>query len=418
MMDIRKIVTVYAPLTVVVSCYFFPFEFTFLPEGINTKMMLAACGAVFLYLHTLRAPAVYIDKRLLWASLIVVLFCLTGFVAIDYNNTDDYSYALYVISFSTWLCGAYGVYGTLRLFHERVTFKLIMDYLIAVCVLQCVLALLIDLVEPFNNLVNAYVSQATIAESEFLEEVDRLYGIGAALDVAGVRFSVVLLGLSVLVCRDEGIRKDRQAMAIYLLAFIVISTIGNIISRTTLVGTMMGFFYFLFQTGNLIHIRGENIRFWRVALFVGGVTCVVAVYLYNSDDYFYRHLRYGFEGFFNWVEQGEWRTDSTDRLNSVMWVWPTDLKTWLLGTGVFAQFLGTDIGYCRFILYAGLPALTVFSLFFIYNALALMRKLGPYRDFCLGLLMLGFIIWLKVATDVFMMYALLYCMDEEKEVRL
>lgn len=416
MIHVRKIVTVYALLMVVVSCYFFPFEFTFLPKGINTKMMLAVCGVMFLCLHALRTSSVYINKRLLWASLIVLVFCLVCFFAVDNNNTDDYSYALYVFSFGTWLGGAYATFSILRLYHNKVTFRVIMNYLIVVCVLQCVLALIIDLSEPIKDIVDTYISQATIAENDLLESIDRLYGIGATLDVAGVRFSIVLLGLSVLVCRDHEIRDHRMLMVLYLFAFMVISIVGNIISRTTLVGMSMALFYFLIKTGSLIQIRKENIRFWWVVLLVGGIALVVAVYFYNNDEYFYSQLRYGFEGFFNWVEKGEWRTDSTDRLNSVMWIWPTDTRTWLGGTGIFKQFLGTDIGYCRFVLYAGLPALVVFSLFFVYNAFALIPKMGRYRDFCLGLLVLGFIIWLKVATDLYIMYALLYCIDEEREV--
>lgn len=416
MIDIRKIVTVYTPLTVVMSCYFFPFEFLFLPKGINTKMMLAVCGVVFLYFHFVKRSVVYMRNRLLWASLIVLIFCLVCFLAVDYNNTNDYSYALYAMSFATWLGGAYGVYGMLSLNHNKVTFRVIMNYLIAVCVLQCVLALVIDLTDPLKNIVNMYISQATIAENDFLVDIDRLYGIGAALDVAGVRFSVVLFGLSVLVCVDDEIRDSQGAIVLYLISFMIISIIGNIMARTTLVGMSMGILYFLVKTGDLIQIRNENIRFWWAALFVGGSAFLVAVYFYNNDAYFYSQLRYGFEGFFNWVEKGEWRTDSTDKLSSVMWIWPSDTRTWIWGTGIFKQFLGTDIGYCRFVLYAGLPALAVFSLFFVYNTFALIKKMGRYRDFCLGLMVLGFIIWLKVATDLFIMYALLYCMDEEKEV--
>lgn len=416
MMDIRRILPVYVPLIVVVSCYFFPFEFTFLPKGLNTKIVLAVFGAVFFYFHSLEKPSVSIDKNLLWALIIVVCFCFTGIIAVDYNNTDDYSYALYIVSFFTWLGGAYAVYGFLKLFHRSVTFKTIMNYLIVVCVIQCVLALLIDLVEPLKNFVDTYVSQDTIADDEFLRKVNRLYAIGVALDVAGVRFSIVLIGLSVLVCRDEQIRRNSKRIAVYLLAFMVISIVGNIISRTTQIGMAMGILYIVFRTVNLKQIRNENVRFWWVAAFVGGVTFLMASYFYMNDEYFHSQLRYGFEGFFNWIEQGEWRTDSTDRLNTVMWVWPQDTETWMFGTGVFDKFLGSDIGYCRFVLYAGLPALGIFSLFFIYNAVSLMRKMGRYADFCLVLMALGFIIWLKVATDVFIMFALLYCLDREEKV--
>lgn len=70
------------------------------------------------------------------------------------------------------------------------------------CVLQCTLALLIDNVDSVKILVDQYISQATIAENEFLNEVKRLYGIGAALDPAGTRFSIVLLAIATVLAND------------------------------------------------------------------------------------------------------------------------------------------------------------------------------------------------------------------------
>lgn len=47
-----------------------------------------------------------------------------------------------------------------------------------------------------------------------------------------------------------------------------------------------------------------------------------------------------------------------------MWIWPENLKGWLIGTGLFANFVySTDIGYCRFILYCGLIGFGTFIAF-------------------------------------------------------
>src|SRR5690606_18784057 len=128
-----------------------------------------------------------------------------------------------------------------------------------------------------------------------------------------------------------------------------------------------------------------------------------------------RLLRFGFEAFFNWVEEGEWRTDSTDRLNSVMWIWPNDLKTWIIGKADFS-WAGTltDIGYCRFIFYNGLLGLVTFSLFFLYNAWICSIKFPSNKLFFVVILILGFIIWLKIPTDMFIIYSLFYCLDREE----
>lgn len=114
-----------------------------------------------------------------------------------------------------------------------------------------------------------------------------------------------------------------------------------------------------------------------------------------------------FEAFFNWVETGELRTDSTDKLNTVMWIWPENLKGWLIGTGLFANFVySTDIGYCRFILYCGLIGFGTFIAFFVYNAWVFACKFPFFRLLSFFLLALSFIIWMKVATDLFFIYAL------------
>ena len=140
------------------------------------------------------------------------------------------------------------------------------------------------------------------------------------------------------------------------------------------------------------------------------------MYLYNHDAGLRRDFRFAFEAFFNYFETGEFRTDSTDRLNNVMWIWPTDFRTWRIGDGLFEHFVhGTDIGYCRFTLYCGLIGLVIFSLYFVYNASVVGKKFKDARLLSLALLALTFIIWLKVSTDIFQIYALLFCVTGDFE---
>lgn len=78
---------------------------------------------------------------------------------------------------------------------------------------------------------------------------------------------------------------------------------------------------------------------------------MLSVYLYNNDPFFYKNIRFAFEAFFNWVETGELRTDSTDKLNTMMWVWPEDVKSWIIGTACLlilciAQILAIAVLFC------------------------------------------------------------------------
>lgn len=142
--------------------------------------------------------------------------------------------------------------------------------------------------------------------------------------------------------------------------------------------------------------------------------------MYQNNHNFYQNMRFAFEGFFNWIEKGEWRTGSTDRLNAIMWVWPESFKSWMIGTGKFGFYtFSTDIGYCRFILYCGLIGFGVFSSFFIFNACVFARKREHFLLLSFLLLSLTFIIWIKVATDIFFIYALFYCLDwKESEAKI
>ena len=400
-----------------VSLYFFPFEFTFLPRGLNTKMMLAVAGVILFGWQCLQDGRIPVNRGILGAILIACIFSGVGFIAVDYNHTDDYTYALYILSFATWLGGAYAVYRILKLFYNKVSFRVLINYLVLVCVIQCFLALAIEWIPQLKFFVNLYTStENTIAGADFFDRVNRLYGIGAALDVAGTRFSIVLIGLTALII--ENIQKKKQYVA-YLTAFFIISIIGNIMSRTTTVGCILSIIYLIYSTGifKFNNIKISSLNFWITIFIVAGIMAVITAYFYNTDQQVHGLLRYGFEGFFNWIEKGKWYTDSTNKLNNTMWVWPTDTKTWIIGSGIFYIIHGqwTDIGYCRFVLYSLILGLVIFSFFFVYNAIVCRYKFPSYKLFFYILLSLSFIIWMKVPTDLFIIYALLYCIDREEE---
>lgn len=396
----------YTALGILVSLFYFSFSFTFLPESVNTKLILAALGVAIAGYHAVQQRAVKIPGMLLGAVVFAVLFSSICFIAVDYNHTHDFSYATYVVSFSIWLFAAYTVCAAIRMVHQRVDFELLTYYLAVVCVVQCVLALWIDSSPEFQRLVNSYVEQDQL----FLMKVERLYGIGASLDNAGVRFSVVLIMIAVLLSKNGTVLNSKKRMTLLLMSFFIIFVVGSIIARTTSLGGVLGLLYIVFHTKILtLVIQKSYLRFHFVFAGIITVVSLLTVYLYQTNPVFHDYIRFAFEGFFNWIEKGEWRTDSTDKLNANMWIWPEDTKTWIIGSGLFDGWVyGTDIGYCRFILYCGLTGFSVFALFFIYNAVVLGLRYKEHWSLFLFLLVLTFIIWLKVSTDIFLIYALFY----------
>lgn len=393
---------------ILLSFFIFPVRFYFLPEQVNTKMIIAVGGIIAFAIECIRGKSIYFSRTVLVSAILAIVFSLWCFYSAIANGTSDTSYSQYWLSFATWLGGAYGVCWLIRETEGKLNLDNLTFYLTLVCLMQCIAAVLIDSNPAFQRTIDSIFIQG----QAFYHHIDRLYGIGAALDVGGVRFSAVLI-LMAHQMSAFGKVIDRPALAIfYFLSFSAILIIGSIIARTTWAGAALGLGYMGLSYSGIERgtLSSRQTSFWLIFLGVIITTLLISVWLYNSNSDIRNDLRFGFEGFFNLVENGTFRTDSTDKLNGKMWIWPTDSLTWAIGTGIFGDFaFGTDIGYCRFTLYCGLIGLSLFSLFFIYNGLSIIRLFSNVTYLALLLIALTFIVWFKVATDIFFIYALLLC---------
>ena len=93
-------------LGILVSFYFFPFEFTFQP-GYNTKMIMAVIGLALWGFNLANRRTFESNSSLFTLSIIALLVSLCGVVSVIANNTRDYAYASYIMYMWVWLGGAY-----------------------------------------------------------------------------------------------------------------------------------------------------------------------------------------------------------------------------------------------------------------------------------------------------------------------
>lgn len=394
-------------LCIMLSFFVFPVSFSFLPETLNTKMILALFGILLFLYNCIQRHSFAISQNTIISTVLAVVFSVWCFYCITANGTNDTIYSRYWLSFATWLGGAYAVCFLIRTIEGKIDLESLTFYLSLVCSLQCVLALMIDNIPSFQESINRFVVQDYV----FFKRVNRLYGIGAALDTAGVRFSVVLLLMAHQMSSSGKVLERTDTTLYYFIAFALIVVVGSIIARTSWIGAIMGILYMSLSFLTVRHgfISSKQTGFWLMLTGIILATVLISVWLYNHNPDFRQNLRFGFEGFFNWAETGEFRTDSTDKLNRIMWIWPKDTRTWIIGTGLFGDWVfGTDIGYCRFCLYCGLVGMVLFSIFFIYNGLSTIHLFPGTKYIGILLIALTFIIWLKVSTDIFFIYALLF----------
>lgn len=414
-------------LTILTSFYFFPFEFTFLP-GINTKMAMAGFGLVLLAVQLARQGRSAVDRDLfqlvLWAGAV----SLIGFFAVVWNDTHDYTYATYLVSMLVWMSGAYVVARAIRGVHGSLSVELVCNYLIVVCVAQCLIAFAMSQVPALKHLVDGF-----LGSTGFMGKMeDRMYGIGASLDVAGSRFSVILVMIVYLMFRIADTPRWRL-LILYLVAFVVVAVIGNMMSRTTSVGAIVALAY-LFGLSRIytLHLTSgmRRVYGWFAGILL--VAVGVAVYGYQTNPAFRANLRFGFEGFFSLIEEGRWDVHSNEILKD-MYVFPDNTKTWLIGDGYFDNpnvaepyyvgpewhgfYQNTDVGYLRFIYYFGVIGLAAFCIFIWKTGRICMNRFPTQQSLFLVILLLNFAVWFKVSTDLFLVFALFLCIgaDENRE---
>lgn len=392
-----------------VVCFFlYPTVFTFMSW--NTKLHLALLGPVIMGIKTLRQRNYTIDTALLGTLFIAGLYSVINLFATDYNGYADYSYATYIMSALVWLFSAYTMTSVIEFTHGKISFRLIVYYFAAVTALNCILTQAIDSI-PF---VKGVVDSIFLVHQGFIEETGRLYGIGFMLDPAGTRMAMILIMIAYVVSHDEKTMSQQSTVNWLLLAYFIIVGLGNIVSRTTVTGAALSVLMYMSSAGSFKQaISFERLRLYRGALILLLVIVPVAIYMYNTDEIFYYQIRYGFEGFFSLFEKGEWQTDSNDVL-ATMWRWPETTAGWLIGYGEFDGFrFGTDIGYCRLILYSGVIGFSVFAFLFVFQFLVFSQRY-PKQSFLFFLMMaMSFIIWFKVSTDVFQFWTIFYCFHQK-----
>lgn len=403
---------------ILTSCYFFPFEFYALP-GINTKMVLAVFGLACAVYHLVKKRSFSLPQELLWLIVIASSVSVISLLSITFNHTPDTTYVSYIVSFSVWLSAAFALSCVIHGVHGGISVQICIDYLIGVCLFQCVFAILIQNVTAIRLFIDRYFA----LDQPLLHEINRLYGIGASLDMAGARYSAVLAAMGFYLSEIAEPLSDKRRI-LYITAFIVITVIGNMIARTTLIGTLLGLGIILIGFLFKPTLPGENYKVtsfltWMIILTAGITACVV---LYNTDPAARNLFRFGFEGFFSLAEKGHWETSSTNKLVEGMIVFPETLKTWVIGDGYFLNavldanylgsstkygfYMGTDVGYLRFIFYFGILGLIPMMGVIVYSAAVCMRHFPQDRLLFLLALLVGLIVWFKVSTDIFCFFAL------------
>ena len=414
---------------ITIDLFFFSSVFNF-TRGINSKLILAVLGlALFIY-NSFKNKSLNVSRQMILLTILAAGVSLASLFAMVYNNTGDDAYLTYVISMLVWLSAAYLVVCVIKSAYGEVSVELIANYIIVITVLQCTIAILAYLYVPVNGFVKALVPG-----TGWLDSIDRMYGLGetTALDTGGIRYSIACIFCAYMLVSSEKSGKSMAPWYLFSLFYIVI--IGNMIARTTSIGSILALVYILLYLfpGNTISVSKLKTALWMMIIIL--IMVFISIWLYDSNELIHKNLRFAFEGFFNLVEEGEWRVNSNDKLKT-MYIWPDNLKTWLIGDGYFSNpagdlnylgdltegyYMNTDVGYLRFIYYFGLLGLSFFSFTILFAGKICRMRFPEHSWLFVIFTLLNFIIWFKVSTDCFFILAVFIAMgyirrlEEESE---
>ncbi len=411
---------------ILTSFYLFPFDFIFL-SGVNTKLIMAVVSIAIVITNLARSRKGIIDKDILLLCLFAFFVSFFTLFSVFYNNTRDYTYVTYIISMLVWTGGAYTLVTFIKWIHGKITVPILTYYLIAACTMQCLLALAINRFSAVED----FCSSFCLGLSDIKRYINdgRLYGVGCVFDPAGLRFAAVLVLMGYFFPRIvEKYNKRNVLIIMYAFAFILISVVGNIISRTTIVGMIIALAYIIIYSLRLhtLRIDIETNRLWKWMCFLLFVSIVLIIPLYHGDASFREEIRFGFEGFFSLFEKGKWEVHSNNQLLT-MYRFPETFKTWIVGDGYFFNtnldpyytgveykeyYMAIDVGYLRFIYYSGIIGLGAFILFMCKVAVMCMFRHRECRMLFFLLLILQFVIWFKVASDIFCVFALFLVIED------
>lgn len=387
-------------------------------------MILAILGLMVFPLEYLKGNIPGFGKSFLKISLWALGVSFFSLFSMTINSTPDDSYLGYIISMWVWLFAAFFCVSIMRKVHGEVSVETIGYYLVAVALLQCTLGLLINHFSFLKALVDAFI---TGEKYMGVGVENRLYGIGCALDVGGGRLGAILIILVYLILQSLKREKAWWVFAGLLGAFFYILVIGNMMGRTTTIGAIIAIAYLIFSLCFNRGIKASTIcSFLSTAVLVITIGIIICVGLYNTNLEIQKLLRFGFEAFFNYFQTGKFETNSTNMLSEGL-VFPNNFKTWIIGDGYMASgsndpyyigpadygfYMNTDAGYSRFIFYFGLIGLLTFMLFFVRVCRECLRKNKNTGLLFILLLVLNFSIWVKVSTDIFVIFAPFLCLAE------
>lgn len=373
-------------LGVLYFLFLYSVQFVFIPGAIGTRVLIGLVGFVLalpVMLTKLRSGKFNIGRGQFRILIGLGLIWCMSILANLFNGTSDRSIASYVISLVVILFAGYAIARSTKAVYGRATFETASRYVIIAVVVQMVIALLMFVVPAFQNVILSLSPQTDLSLSLFDEtEGFRILGFGALFFAAGVINGFALILIAAMM------KSERRPLSMFFLifSFLLITFIGSMMSRTTLLGTGLGIGVMFWNT-RLFRLK-LSLRLQRSVKVMVMISCLIVGLVMSLPETvrepMANAMEFGFEMFYNYFEQGEMSTTSTDQLGSMYDVYPTNLRTWVIGDGLWitdpsdltSYYAGVDVGYIRLVFYFGIIGTLCFFYYQLVMLLDIYARIG------------------------------------------
>ena len=399
----------------------YPVRFAFFPFA-STRVTIGAMGILLFLINSFS----YNSKKILaikreWLSIaisLMIILLIAIFVDLV-NGTKETYFFKFPLSMIAIFGASYAVAKGVKSVYHEITFEIIARYIVITVVLQMIITILMFISPIIKESLLKLLAENYQAEVGIdIKALQwRIIGFGSQFFAAGIVNSFALILLAILIKHRDS---KNEKTALLKVNFILVSVVGTILSRTTLVGILLSFAVFFYKSRIFILKRSTVKLIFIFAVLIVLFICFMPSSVHKKIN---TAARFGFEMFYNYFEKGELTTNSTNQLFEMYDVHPDNLKTLIIGDGYYKNprdsslyYMNTDVGYLRLIFYFGIIgsiAYFTYQITLLKTANKITEKLYPQFFFFIAILLL--ILNLKGMTEMTSLVSLfLFCEKEPK----
>ncbi|WP_171476887.1 hypothetical protein, partial [Acinetobacter baumannii] len=319
-------------------------------------------------------------KKYFYYFLLVIISGAWSLVSFVLNIDSDLFYVKENLLLSLILFfSAFSIKKIYKILDVDFNFENIVLFSSLALVFQLIFSLVVNFVPSIFNTTIQIINIDGLS-SDTLQNFSeaRLVGIGASFFAAGILNSFFLILLAYYINYSKG----KKNYFLLLTLFLIISIVGILFSRTTIIGIVLSIFFFL---------NYKNL--FKVVLLIFPLLFLLIIYgktLSESNA----QIAFGLDFLFN--TKNSQASSSFNGLKEMYDILPDNLRTWILGdakykvvsqNGDFSSYYKeTDVGYFRIVFYNGLVGLLLFFLMTFY----ILKKSFYFSGFLIFVLLLCF----------------------------